>query len=286
MLAHRRLVGAIPRRVWISHDQNGHPGRRARSVAFVQPETITATAPRPAGRTVFTQDWMELTFLHWAVEPALVAPLLPRGVRPDVFDGVTYVALVPFSMERIGLMGAPSVPYFGTFLETNVRLYGVDEQGRRGVVFCSLEASRLATVAVTRVTTGLNYLWAKMAMERNGDNVMYTTRRRWPGPRGAASTVVVQVGEPIEPSPLEQFLTARWGLFLPDRRGRTRYWPNEHPAWPLRAATLEHLDDKLLAAAGFPDLAKRPPISVLYSSGVSVRFGPRRPPVHTAVTYS
>ena len=31
-------------------------------------------------------------------------------------------------------------------LETNVRLYGVDEQGRRGVVFSSLEASRLAAV--------------------------------------------------------------------------------------------------------------------------------------------
>ena len=229
---------------------------------------------------------MELTFLHWAVDPALVAPLLPVGVRPDLFGGVTYVALVPFSMERIGLLGAPAVPYFGTFLETNVRLYGVDELGRRGVVFCSLEASRLATVAVTRVTTGLNYLWAKMALERDRDRVTYTTRRRWPGPRGLASAVSVRVGEEIEPTPLEQFLTARWGLFLPDRRGRTRYWPNEHPVWPLRSATLEHLDDELLVAAGFPGLAEQPPESVLYSSGVSVRFGPRRPPVHTAVTFS
>jgi uncharacterized protein YqjF (DUF2071 family) len=229
---------------------------------------------------------MELTFLHWAVEPALVAPLLPPGVRPDVFDGVTYVALVPFSMERIGLMGAPAVPYFGSFLETNVRLYGVDEQGRRGVVFCSLEASRLATVAATRLTTGLNYLWAKMDLDRNDDLVTYTTRRRWPGPRGVTSRVTVRVGESIEPTPLEQFLTARWGLFLPDRRGRTRFWPNEHPAWPLRAAILEDLHDELLAAAGFPGLAQRPPISVLFSAGVPVRFGPRRPAVHTAVTYS
>lgn len=227
---------------------------------------------------------MELTFIHWAVDPELVAPLLPKGVRPDVFDGVTYVALVPFSMERIGLLGTPAMPYFGSFLETNVRLYGVDEQGRRGVVFCSLEASRLATVAVTRVATGLNYLWAKMALERVGDQMTYTTKRRWPGPKGTTSTVSVRVGHIIEPTPLEQFLTARWGLFLADRRGRTRYWPNEHPAWPLRAATLERLDDQLVAAAGFPGLTEVPPISVLYSSGVSVRFGPRRPPVHTPVT--
>ncbi len=227
---------------------------------------------------------MELTFLHWAVDPALVAPMMPKGVQPDVFDGMTYVALVPFSMRHIGLFGAPAVPYFGSFLETNVRLYGVDEQGRRGVVFCSLEASRLLTVAVTRVATGLNYLWAKMALERDGDQVSYTTRRRWPGPRGLDSTVVVRVGEPIEPTPLEQFLTARWGLFLRDRRGRTRYWPNEHPAWPLHAATLEHLDDNLLADAGFPGVADQEPISVLYTAGVPVRFGPRRQAVHTAVT--
>ena len=250
----------------------------------MQPEPITPTAPRPAGRTVFTQDWMTLTFVHWAIDPAQVAPLLPAGVVPDEFEGATYVGLVPFSMERIGLYGTPAVPYFGTFLETNVRLYGVDGEGRRGVVFCSLEAARLATVAVTRWTTGLEYLWARMRLEREGDRLTYTTRRRWPGPRGTSSHVVVRVGEPIEPSPLEHFLTARWGLFLPDRRGRTRYWPNEHPAWPLRQCSLEHLDDQLVAAAGFPDLAAQAPASVLHSDGVSVRFGPRQRAVHTAVT--
>lgn len=255
----------------------------------MEPEAITLTAPRPAGRTVFTQDWMELTFIHWAVEPEVVAPFMPAGVRPDVFDGMSYVALVPFSMERIGLFGTPGVPYFGSFLETNVRLYGVDASGRRGVVFCSLEASRFLTVAVTRVFTGLNYLWAGMHLERTaqagGDVLEYRTTRRWPGPRGAASLVRVQVGDVIEPSPLEHFLTARWGLFLSDRRGRTRFWPNEHPAWPLRAATLLHLDDQLVAAAGFPGLADQPPISVLHSEGVSVRFGPRHSAfVHTHVT--
>lgn len=250
----------------------------------MEPEPITATAPRAAGRTVFTQDWMDLTFIHWAVAPEVVAPFMPPGVRPDVFDGFSYVALVPFSMQRIGLFGAPAVPYFGSFLETNVRLYGVDGEGRRGVVFCSLEASRLATVALTRWTTGLNYLWARMRLQRECDRLEYTTHRRWPGPRGASSRVVVRVGEEIDPSPLEQFLTARWGLFLPDRRGRTRYWPNEHATWPLRAATLEHLDDQLVAVAGFPGLVEQPPISVLHSSGVSVRFGPRRRAIHTDVT--
>lgn len=241
----------------------------------MEPEPITPLAPRDAGRTVFTQGWTEITFVHWAVDPTLVEPLLPVGVRPDVLDGATYVGLIPFSMRRIGLLGGPPVPYFGSFLETNVRLYGVDGAGRRGVVFCSLEASRLATVAVTRWTVGLNYVWSRMRLDRDGDRLTYTSTRRWPGPRGASSRMEVQVGEAVEPSPLDLFLTARWGLFLPDRRGRVRYWPNEHPTWPLRRATIEHLDDELVAAAGLPGVASRPPDSVLFSEGVHTRFGPR-----------
>ncbi len=252
----------------------------------MEAEPITPTAPRPAGRTVFTQDWMQLSFIHWAVDPALVAPMLPEGVRPDVIDGFTYVGLVPFSMRRIGLFGLPGVPYFGTFLETNVRLYGVDDRGRRGVVFSSLEAARLATVAITRWTTGLNYLWARMSLEREGDRIEYTTCRRWPGPRGASSRAVVRIGAPVVAGPLEHFLTARWGLFLADRSGRTRFWPNEHPSWALRAATIETIDDHLLDAAGFAGLAGRPPDSVLFSEGVRTRFGPRQPAIHTDVTYS
>jgi uncharacterized protein YqjF (DUF2071 family) len=90
----------------------------------------------------------------------------------------------------------------------------------------------------------------------------------------------------VEPDPLESFLTARWGLFLPDRRGATCYWPNEHPAWPLRRAALDVLSDELVAAAGFPGVASRAPDSVLFSEGVHTRFGPRRRGVHTDVTNS
>jgi uncharacterized protein YqjF (DUF2071 family) len=251
-----------------------------------QPEPITPLAPRPAGRTVFTQHWCQLAFIHWEIDPERVAPLMPPGVRPDVVDGVTHVGLVPFSMERIGLFGLPPVPYFGTFLETNVRLYGVDEEGRRGVVFCSLEAARLATVVVTRVVTGLNYLWADMTLHREGDRIEYSSRRRWPGPRGASSHAVLTLGESVEPSPLDLHLTARWGLFLPDRRGRTRYWPNEHPSWPLRAARLDHLDDELVTVAGLGGVTDGPPMSVLFSEGVRTRFGPRSRAVHAGVTHS
>jgi uncharacterized protein YqjF (DUF2071 family) len=238
-------------------------------------EPITPDPPRDVGRTVFTQTWARLTFLHWAVAPGRVTRHLPPGVRPDVIDGQTYVGLIPFWMQGVGILGSPGVPYVGSFCETNVRLYSVDATGRRGVVFVSLDASRLAPVLVARAV-GLPYLWSRMRYRRHGAIATYTCRRRWPGPVGARSRIEVEVGPPVDAGPLEHFLTARWGLHARARGSGTSFWPNEHGRWPLHAATVRTLDDELLAAAGFGELAGRPPDSVLYSPGVDVRFGPRR----------
>lgn len=249
-------------------------------------EPVTATPPRAVGRTVFTQTWARLTFLHWAVEPERVRPYLPVGVRPDTIDGVTYVGLIPFWMRDIGVMGSPAVTYLGSFCETNVRLYSVDRHGRRGVVFVTLDASRLLPVLVARAV-GLPYVWSRMRYRRRGEHVTYTCRRLpWPAPppppdgtrvpRTVRSNLRVRVGEPMTSGPLENFLTARWGLHAAGDRGQTRFWPNEHGRWPLHHAHVDHLDDGLLAAAGFGDLATRRPDSVLFSPGVDVRFGPRQ----------
>ena len=237
-------------------------------------EPVSTTSPRPVRRAVLTQGWRDVTFLHWAVDPALAAPLLPAGTRPDELDGVTYVGLIPFRMRRIGLLRAPGLPYLGSFAETNVRLYSVDDQGRRGVVFRSLESDRLLPVLAARWVARLPYQWSRMRVERDGDRITYRAHRRWPRPSGAGGTIAVRVGDPLaEPGPLAHFLTARWGLHQTTREGLA-YWPNEHPAWPLYAADLRTLDDDLVATAGLPPVEGAPD-SVLFSPGVDVRFGPR-----------
>src|SRR3954453_14226414 len=128
--------------------------------------TFNSVPAELIGPRLMRQDWTRLTFLHWAVDPALVAPLLPAGARPDVLDGASYVGLIPFRMRRIGLLGAPGLPYLGSFAETNVRLYSVDDAGRRGVVFRSLEADRLLPVLAARWIARLPYLWSRMRIER------------------------------------------------------------------------------------------------------------------------
>jgi uncharacterized protein YqjF (DUF2071 family) len=168
------------------------------------------------------------------------------------------------------------VPWLGTFLETNVRLYAVDDRGRRAVVFRTLEAQHLLPVLAAQIGLGLPYRWARMRSRHRGDRLGYGSERLSDGhPR---TRIEVRLGrEPVSEDPLADFLTARWAMFV-DRGGRTRYWRNEHEAWPLFRATLERLDDELLAASGFPHLAGRAPDSVLWSPGVATAFAlPVRP---------
>lgn len=240
------------------------------------PLPITHEAPPLEGRAIASQRWSDLTFLHWRVASADVAPLLPPGVVPDEFDGTAWVGLIPFRLDRATLFGGPRVPYFGSFVEVNVRLYGVDFWGRRGVVFRSLEASRLAAVLAARASFGLPYRWSRTRMQREGRLFGYDTQRHGGGP---SSMVRVRPGAPIRTGPLADFLTARWGLFT-RRAGKTVWLPNEHPPWKLHAAELLDLHDELIAAAGLPGIVDRAPDSVLYSPGVTTRFGrPSRQPV-------
>ncbi|MFG1883340.1 DUF2071 domain-containing protein [Micromonospora sp. NPDC049102] len=67
-------------------------------------------APRQAFRwALLRQRWEDLTFLHWAVAPEVVAPLLPAGTAPDTIGGVSYVGLIGFRMVGLGFGRGPGV---------------------------------------------------------------------------------------------------------------------------------------------------------------------------------
>lgn len=234
--------------------------------------TYPYTAPALSGPVLSAQHWADLTFLHWPIDPVAVRQFFPAGTEPDVFQGHTYVGLIPFRMTRAALGRRGEVPYLGTFLETNVRLYSVDGQGRHGVVFRSLETQRLAVSIFARGVLGVPYNWAAMDLHRSGGLVRYASTRRPPFGGRAGGVVSVRVGEPIEPTELERWLTARWGLHT-RMAGRTVYIPNEHPTWTLHAADLVELTGDLVQAAGV-GIGTAHMLRPLWSPGVLTTFGP------------
>jgi uncharacterized protein YqjF (DUF2071 family) len=235
----------------------------------VQREPVTPVPPRSVRRALLRQGWRDVAFLHWSIRPEVAEPLLPAGTRPDVLDGRTFAGLIVLRIQHTAPLGGAPLPWLGSFGQANVRLYSVDREGRRGVVFLSLDAGRLVPALAAR-TAGLPYSWARVHVRRQGDRCSYRVARR---PGTAYASIDLRIGRPRDPGPLELFVTARWGMHhrIP---ARTVYGAVEHRPWPLHAAELVDCDTDLLTAAGLPG-ASGPPVSVLFSPGVDgVRIGP------------
>jgi uncharacterized protein len=231
----------------------------------------------PAGATpvrhvAMVHSWDELTFIHWRFPPDVVQRLLPPGLEVETFDGSAWVGLVPFFI-RVGFPRLRSVPWLSRFPETNVRTYARAPDGTSGIWFFSLDAARLGAVLTARATYRLPYFWSEMQVSRSSRTLSYECRRRWPGPRGATSAAVVEIGEPYaadELGELDHFLTAKWALFSAPRSG-LHYARAFHQPWPLHRAKLVHLKDELVQASKLPEPSGEP--LVHFSPSVDVRIG-------------
>src|SRR3954470_9402324 len=138
----------------------------------MQREPAPPAPPRRPRRALLRQDWRDVAFLHWDVRPEVAAPLLPAGTRADTLDGRTFAGLIALRMEHTMPLGGPPLPWLGSFCQANVRLYSIDRDGRRGVVFLSLDAGRLLP-ALTARTAGLPYSWSGVRVRRSGDRCSY-----------------------------------------------------------------------------------------------------------------
>ena len=242
--------------------------------------SYSEVCPQPVRRAVMKQGWYDLAYIHFRYSVDEVARILPDGLEVDVCDGSAWVGLIPFSMRGIGVPGLPGVPYLGSFAEINVRTY-VRRNGVPGVWFCSLDINRLLPTIVARTTYTLPYCFGRASNKRVGDELHTMVERRWPRSDRAANTNIrLKIGEQIvSPSPLEIFLSARWGLYTTTRGGSLRDAPISHEPWRLQRAEIISLDDSLIEAAGFatPTVAANGEPHVMFSSGLPVRVGlPKR----------
>ena len=228
---------------------------------------------RPTGNPAMRQRWLELLFLHWSVPVDALRPLIPPRLEIDTHEGRAYVGLVPFTMTGVRPVWSPALPGVSSFHEVNVRTY-VHLEGRDpGVWFLSLDASSRVAVLVARSTYHLPYHFARMSLTRGpAGGVLYSSERRWPGPRPAACAMRYwPVGgvAPAAPGTLEHFLAERYVLYAV-RRGRLLRGRVHHPPYPLQAAELADLDESLVAAAGVHRGSEAP--LAHYAKGVSVEL--------------
>jgi len=222
------------------------------------------------GRSMVFQAWRTVAFLHWRVDPALVAAHLPPGLVPDTVDGAAWVSLTPFRVARSSLFDLPAVPVVSSFHETNLRTYVRGLDGRDGLWFFSLDVDSLANVAGGRIG-GLPYFLSAMSMQ-NDSLVRYRSRRRIGRPADHDITIA-PLGPITGDDDLPAQLVGRWRAYHAVGP-RLAEIPVDHQPWPLRHAELVACHETLLAGAGLGPPAA--PDLVHFSEGVDARLGPPR----------
>jgi uncharacterized protein len=225
-------------------------------------------------------DWRYLAMLNYAVDPALLRPLVPPGTELDSFDGRTYVSLVAFRFLQTRVLGL-AIPFHRDFDEVNLRFYvrrRVAGIWRRGVTFVRELVPRPAIALVARLAFNENYLAVPMSHEIRDANpggvrdvfAQYGWRHR-----GTHGSIGVRAhGTPVETheGSLQQFITEHyWGYAL-QRNGTTLEYEVRHDPWRVWAAG-EAAVTGVTAALYGKDLARavdRTPDSAFLADGSPV----------------
>ncbi len=222
-------------------------------------QTGHRTIALPDRPWIMTQTWHDLLFMHWAMKPERIRPLVPPALDLDLYEGQAYLAVVPFWMSGIRARWLPPLPGLNRFPELNVRTYVRYQGDVPGVYFFSLDAASLTAVHAARAGYGLPYFHAEMSIKSLGENYEYSSRRiQDPKPaefrgryRPIAAPAVRDKGS------LEHFLTERYCLYAV-RGGKVSRAYIHHLPWPLQDAEAEIELNTMALAAGIELPQARP----------------------------
>lgn len=233
-----------------------------------------------------TAEWRKLIMAQYEVQPATLAPWLPKGVELDLFHGRCYVSLVGFLFERVRIKGLP-VPFHTRFEEVNLRFYvrRVEPNGsvKRGVVFIREFVPLPAITIVANTLYEEPYATLPMrhaiAATPHSLNVKYDWRQKriW----HSMAVEADPVPEPIPTGSEAEFITEHYWGYTKCRNGTTSAYQVEHPRWQVYPIRLYEIaaDFGALYGPAFASLDSQAPTSILLAEGsaVSVYEGFRLP---------
>ena len=215
-----------------------------------------------------SQQWRELTFMHWKIDPERLKPHLPDGLESDLFEGDAYVGVIPFLMKNVRPRGLPSVPGISTFAEFNVRTYVVKD-GQRGVFFLTLDAKSLVTCFYAPRAYGLAYRYAKAKIKHKGDALQWRSRRSSDGAELIGSTMPKGSIQTCNSNTLEHFLFERYCLYT-EHKGCLRRAYVYHQPWSFQEAEVNLESNSLLTSYDMGVDVLTPDL-VHYSKGLAVK---------------
>ncbi|MVM36609.1 DUF2071 domain-containing protein [Spirosoma sp. HMF3257] len=227
--------------------------------------------------TFLTAEWRNLIFANYALDQAVLKPLLPYGTELDELDGVYYGSLVGFYFQNVKLFGRLSVPFHRQFEEFNLRFYVRRKSPtgwKRGVVFVKELVPKLAISLVANTLYGEPYETHPMRhrwdIQEKTQEIDYEWKvgSDWNHIRVSAD----RVGHTLIPESAEAFITEHyWGY---TRRGteRTSEYEVVHPPWNIFPVTTFDVrcDVATLYGTTFAPFFEHSPVSVFLADGSAV----------------
>jgi len=231
--------------------------------------------PLPDGPWHLAQEWHHVLFLHWPVDSRALRPLVPSLLEIDTRDGCAWVTALPFMMRRLRPRGPPALPWLSSFPQLNVRTY-VTLDGRPGVFLLRVMVGNPMTVAVARRLFHLPYARASLSFREEAEGFVFTCRQTSRDRNGAGERPLdfaaryCPEAHAFHPAPgsLEHWLSERFRYYAAGPEGRVWKGDLDHPAWALRGARVEIVQNLWPAELGIE--AGDPPLSH-YSRRQTVR---------------
>lgn len=228
-------------------------------------------------RSFLTAQWRYLAMLNYEVDPAVLAPFVPKGTSLDDESGRHYVSLVGFLFLDTRIFGFPAI-FHDSFEEVNLRFYvrrELPRESRRGVVFIREIVSRPLVAETAKLTYNEPYTIAptRHTLVRTADeleSVEYSF-----GPSNRACRFALRPDGPSVPllrESHEEFIAERaWG-FTRQRDGGTIEYAVDHPRWNVWRNARWELDGPLddFYSQPFSSILSTTPASAFIAEGSAV----------------
>ena len=219
--------------------------------------------------------------LNYAVDPRLIAPLVPTETEIDFENGETFLSVVGFLFLDTRLLGLP-IPLHRDFEEVNLRFYVRRKSAdtwRRGVVFIRELVPRRAIALVARSFYGENYIALPMkhGIEHLDENlkVEYSWRRgrKWESLKMRATGEA----QPIPAGSHAEFITEHYWGYTALRSGCSEYRV-QHPRWKIWNAIRFEFNADVAALYGerFAEALTQPPRSAFIANGSPITVQKRQ----------
>jgi uncharacterized protein YqjF (DUF2071 family) len=219
-----------------------------------------------------TAQWRSLVMLNYVVDPAILAPHVPRGVELDLWQGEAIVSMVGFLFLETRLLGVP-LPFHCDFEEVNLRFYvrrRVGGEWRRGVTFIRELVPRRAIAWTARLVYNEPYL--ALPMRHRIDHGEFEFGWKYAHAWHRLGATVRGEAQPIATGSEQEFIFEHYWGYTRQRDGGTVEYEVEHPRWRAWTAERSWFECDVGALYGeiFASPLAHPPRSAFVAEGSEV----------------